>query len=332
MLNRYYRRIKRNRLLWLFVSAAVVLVLCALLLFTDVLAPFGMVSPMENPRASFLEWICERTNNKESVYVKIEDKSIYHTGLQWGNKQTKRDVCIMRVEGDWIILLPAQSVTVVRTDGFSGYFSAKYGQDSVDELVAQVIETQYGLTENTVATVILEEVDFTSVQILIVVYLCVLLLLLSLFFLCLVQMIDPRHSRTLQRLSLYGDVDSCIRSIESELKRAEEPYPIMTDHWIFARGGFAMLELVPFRDVVWYHKSRMANVEGNDGFGLVLYCYGRKRPIICWSTAKKEIKQIKRLQERLETEAPWIDPAYRREKARLWRSDSKAFISRYGRR
>ena len=331
MLNQYYRRVKQNRLIWLSAGVVLMFFLCVLLFYTDLFAPYGAASPMYNPSSRYLEEMCMQTDKTSSVYVEIDDQPIYYAGFQWGTKNQKRDVYLMQVTGKWIILLIGEPISTTRDEDFSGFFSTEYDTEETEELVNEVAG-QYSFNTGSVSWVVLNQTNFYPSIILFSVYVVVFFIILVIFSVCLVQMIDPKSSKTVRRLAYFGPVEDCIASIEDELANAPRRYPIYTKSWIFSRGGFSMLRIVPIRDIVWYHESKVKNFMNGDSYGLVFYCYSQKNPVIFWSSSPEEIKEMKELKQYLTRCCPSIDPSYDEEKKKLFRQNREKFLKLYGRR
>ena len=331
MLNRYYRRVKRNRLIWLSAGVILMFFLCVLLFYHDLFAPYGVASPMYNPRIGYLEEVCAQTDKTSSVYVEIKDRTIYYAGFRWGTKNQKRDVYLLHQSGKWVILLLGDSIATTKQEHFSGFFTTEYDTEETEELVEEVVG-QYTFNTGLTSPIVLNQTNFYPSIILFSVYIIVLLVVLVIFAVCLVQMIDPKSSKTIRQLACYGPVEECIASIQDELANASRSYPIYTKSWIFSPGGFAMLRIVPIHDIVWYHQSNVSNVMNGDSYGLVFYCYSQKKPVIFWSTSRGEIEEMKELKQYLDQCCPFIDSAFSEEKGKLFRQDREAFLRLYGRR
>ncbi len=294
----------------------------------DIFPANGPWRPMKNPDVFRMEAAVRSSGLRRSVYMQMEELSLYATGYELGEGSGALAICLASRDGVWFPILTDTAVYdqmdwYGMMDGHHGNFRWMKNR-ALEQEIVDTLQAEYGFSENEFLSIVLEPAPARSLWLEDFLFLLAGLTLELLGLWMLLGRAELRFSPAWKSLAVYGPPVEVAAALEAELSRSRVAYPLFTENWMIVRQPWMGTIFIPFGDVAWCHKAVIVRASAITSCSVVLYLRSRPRPLKWEMPSEAHANAV--LQQVL-LHAPQMDTRYLPMWERFWKQDRAAFLA-----
>ena len=294
----------------------------------DIFPANGPWRPMKNPDVYRLQSAVQDSGLQRSVYMQMEELSLYTTGYELGEGSGAMAICLASRDGFWFpVLTDAAIYEQMDSYGMMNGHQGNYRwmkNRALEREIVDTLQAEYGFSESEFLSIVLEPAPVRSLWQEDLLFLLAGLSLELLGLWMLLGRAELRFSPAWKSLAVYGPPAGVVASLEAELSRSQAAYPLFTENWMIVRQPWKGTVFIPFGDVVWCHKTVIVRASAITGCSIVLYLKSRLRPLKWEMPSEAHANAV--LQQVL-FHSPQMDTRYLPMWERLWKQNRTPFLA-----